>query len=142
MMEKHTPVVVRKLDEGSEFSLVALAGWEIFLEVDLNTGTVTVDTSEKYTPESVYHGRVRRYHIADPISVSAANMLLEDDEVLRLAQRMVDGARIERDDRGNLRGRLDEDGGDAEDDLDRYIEKYEWLPSDLVSQSTTTPVAP
>lgn len=121
--------------QGDEGTLVAMENREIYLEVDLEGAKVTVDTCERYaTPECVYHGRTRQFRIIDPISVSAANNLLEDETVLALAQRMVDGARIERDDPGNLRGRLDDAAQDAEEELERYIERYEWMPHELVSE--------
>lgn len=86
-------------------------------------GRVIVDASaEKNSmPEVMYNGRARRYQVPNDLSVTGIDALLE--EVKPLLQRVHDGRSIEWDGSNNV-GHLTEDAIEAEEEIEKRIEKF------------------
>lgn len=85
-----------------------LESGELYMGVDPHVGGGT--------SEEIYNGRVRRFYTKLPLTPAGAGVLLR--EAAPIAQRILDGAFVERDPRnGNLIGYLDIDADPAEDEL-------------------------
>lgn len=118
MANNYRSVTVLKLEETKRRG---------YLELDLERGTLTVGFDDIDTvpePEEVFHGRVNRYPVGGPISVSEANELLGDSRIVDLADDIFNGSFIERSIGGYLYGSLNGPALDAEVSLEALLEQY------------------
>lgn len=70
-------------------------------------------------PVRVWDGRSQRWTVPNTLTGKACEELFE--ELRPLLQRVLDGLEVDRDNNGNLRGRLDEDAGDASEAIAKAL---------------------
>lgn len=108
------------------------------LEMD-EDGVVRVDWNPEIgtaVPMDVWHGRTLRWYINPAISREGIERLLSDEDVLNLLERIHAGHEVELDNQMNRVGKLTEDALDANEDLERLLERR-YQQSDVLAYVAT-----
>lgn len=99
-----------------------------YLELDLDDEKTPLYLGTVYgidgTPISVWHGTTRRYWLPNNVNAEELTTDINAGVFDELFQRIVDGSEVEWDG-SNWRGRLNEDGRKAEEELEEEFEGYE-----------------
>ena len=117
-----------------------------YLELDLTSPDKPLDIDTYCqidgTPISVWHGIVRRYYLSPYTDAEALTTDINAGVFDELFQRIVGGSEVVWDG-SNWRGRLNEDGRKAEEELEKELENYAddgiglWEAGDWLQDSST-----
>ena len=117
-----------------------------YLELDLEDEKTPLYLGTVYgidgAPESVWHGRRRRYRLPNNVNAEELTTDINAGVFDELFQRIVGGSEVVWDG-SNWRGRLNEDGRKAEEELEKELENYAddgiglWEAGDWLQDSST-----